>query len=81
MKVKKGDWVEWSNPYIKAALQIATEKYMHIPVSLRRDVEASLKGIVVGVEGEQALVLHAGRDSPDLHHQRDLRKIENENDN
>ena len=77
-RFNKGDWVEYSNPFISAVLQVTTENSLLVPANLRRGAEMFLEqgGIVVGEEGDQVLVLHAGQDSPVLRDPRDLKKIE-----
>ena len=83
MKINKGDWVEYSNPFIMASLEII-DRHSFVSESLRRDAETFLDqgGIVVGEEGDKVLVLHAGQDSPVLRDRRDLKKIEdNKNEN
>ena len=81
MKLNKGDWVGYMcNPFNRAALQIAADE-RSVPANVRRDAAALLKqGIVVDVEGDQVLVLHAGHDRPFLHDRRDLERIEVENE-
>ena len=75
MKLNKGDWVRYSSPLIRFTLQFMKETPLFSPTGCK-DAEKRLHGFVVGEEGDQVLVLHAGQDSPVLRDPRDLKKIE-----
>ena len=74
-KIKKGDWVRYSSPLIRFSFQFMKETPLFSPTDYK-DAEKRLHGFVVGEEGDQLLVLHAGQDSPVLRDPRDLKRIE-----
>ena len=72
MNLKKGDWVSYPDPFMTRVWWLLGEDLNKVPVKRR--------GIFVAVDGEDALVLNAGKTSPSYVPVHLLERIEVENE-